>query len=322
MVIVRNKITILLLFATIVSACSGNSSSNQEEVTGEGFISALHAVPDLGPVNFLIEETALASIDYRQLSGISEYDDLTYVFNFDIFLPDAIDFTRLASKEVKVEDGKEYLFALTGTLANPQIILWEQFGRDWGTLVANAEEENTAVTILDIAFGHLASTLGDLDIYLSEPGTTPVLGNQIATVSNGTFQESTELDADVYQLVVTSAGDPANYLFASDPFSLGSAVSVSVVIMDPGESETSNLVVRLLGSGTSTELVDINAQSQMRVIHAADNTGPLDVILGDEFAAPFFSTLNFGDRSALGDIPPGSVDLNITPPDPAAINKG
>lgn len=122
-----------------------------------------------------------------------------------------------------------------------------------------------------------------------------------------------EIETGEYQLIVTNAGDPDNYLFASEPFTLASALSVSFVVMEPDDSGDTSLVVRVLGSGTGTELIDINATSTMRVVHAADNTGALDVIIGDQFATPFLSGIEFGDRSAPNEIASGNLNLNITP---------
>jgi hypothetical protein len=308
------KINVAML-TIIIGFCCGCSSDSStfEEATGKGSISALHAISDLGPVSFLIEETTLAIIDYKQVSGITEYDNLTYNFNFDILLPEETEYTRLAAREVSVVADTGYTFILTGSLANPEIILWEQFDRDWQAVLDDASDNGTDVTILDVAFGHLANEVGDLDIYISTPGTVPVPGNQIATVAFGGFQESIETESGEYQLIVTNAGDPDNYLFASEPFTLASALSISFVVLAPDESGSASLVVRALGSGTGTELVDINATASMRVVHAADNTGALDVVVGDQFSTPFVSDIEFGVRSAENNIESGNLNLNITP---------
>ncbi len=308
----NNIIIVLALFTSLCSGCS-DPSSNIEEATGEGSISALHAISDLGPVSFLIEETTLANIDYKEFSGITEFDDLTYNFNFDIFLPENTDSTRMVTREVSVVADTAYTFVLTGSLANPEIILWEQSDRDWQAVLDDAADNGTDVTILDVAFGHLANNAGDLDIYMSTPGIVPVPGNQIATVAFGGLQDSIETESGEYQIIVTDAGDPDNYLFASEPFTLASALSISFVVMEPDDSGDPSLVVRVLGSGTGTELIDINATSTMRVVHAADNTGALDVIIGDQFATPFLSGIEFGDRSVPNEVASGNLNLNITP---------
>lgn len=312
---VKNAKINIAMLTIIISLCNGcfGPSSNMEEATGKGSISGFHAISDLGPVNFLIEEVVLASIDYKQDSGITQFDDLTFNFNFDILLPGEAEFTRLATRETSVVADMAYTFILTGSLANPEILLWEQLKRDWQAVLDDAADNGTDVTILDVAFGHLATNVGDLDIYLSAPGLVPVLGNQIATVTFGGLQESIEIESGEYQLIVTSVGAPDNFLFASEPFALAGALSVAFVVMSADESGTSDYDVRVLGSGTGAELVDINAISTMRVVHGANNTGALDVIVGDQFSTPFASGIAFGDRSAPAEIASGNLSLNITP---------
>ncbi len=309
----RARSPLLILLVIVCSSGCGSNNTSFEEATGEGSIQALHAISDLGPVNFLIEETTLANIDYKESSGITDYDDLTYNFNFDILLPGEAEFTRLISTSVSVVAETEYTFILTGSLQAPEIIQWEQFRRDWATLVAAATADDTTVTILDAAFGHLANEIGAVDIYLGSPGTVPVLGNQVATMSYGELQPSLEIESGTYQLVVTPAGDPDEYLFASDAFGLSSALSVSFIVMDSDASKTSDFVVRLLGTGTSTELVEIDAESTISVIHAADNSGPLDVIVGDQFANPLAPAISFAEKSAQTVVQSGLLNLNITP---------
>jgi hypothetical protein len=120
-------------------ACNG-SSSQFEEATGEGSIRGLHAIADLGSVRFLIEETTLATIDFKDVSAINDYDNLTYEFNFDILLPNDSDYTRMATYEQKIDADNEYTFVLTGTLAEPEVVVWQQFGRDGDAALADAEE--------------------------------------------------------------------------------------------------------------------------------------------------------------------------------------
>lgn len=158
--------TAALAGCIVLVACS-NRHSDLEEATGEGSIRALHAVPELGAVRFLVKETLLASVDYKDVSATSSYDNLTHAFNFDVLLPGDSDYMRIATRELKVADESEYTFVLTGTLAAPEIVLWEQFGRDWDALLDEADENDTEVTILDVSFGHTAQTVADVDLYLN-----------------------------------------------------------------------------------------------------------------------------------------------------------
>ena len=302
----------LLLAAILATAACSSGSDSVEEATGEGSIRAIHAIADLGQVQFLIEETALANVDFQEVSGISEYDDLTYAFNFDILLPDDSDYTRLATEEVSVVADREYTFALTGSLDAPEIRLWEQTTRDWADEIETAEDNDTAVTVLEVSFGHLAAATGAVDVYLSTPGTTPLAGNEAASLSFGALQTAIEYPAGDYQVVITPDGDPDTLLFASDPIFLDAAISVNIVVMDE-DNRGASFSVRVIGSGSSTTLVDINAEATLRAVHGAFSTETLDIVAGDNFDDPLIAALEFGVRSSRISIPDGELSLNITP---------
>lgn len=116
------KRVILSLFLASLSGCA---DSNNDTVTGEGSISAIHAIPDLGTINFLIEETLLGSLDYKQASGTSIFDNLEYTFNFETLLPGDTEYARFLTETVRVNTDQKYTFVITGSLESPQLVLWE-----------------------------------------------------------------------------------------------------------------------------------------------------------------------------------------------------
>ncbi len=305
-------VTAFAMALLLLAGCGGSNNST-DEVSGKGLIRAVHAVPELGPVDFLIEETLLGSIDYKGSTGISEYDDLSYTFNFDIWLPDDTEATRLTSLETSVVADTEYTYILAGTLEEPEIILWEQFSRDWDSLLEEAAANETEVTILDVAFGHVASDLGAVDVYLARAGVAPNPDTLRASLEYGEFQESVELDDGEWQLVVTDRGLTSPYLFASQVFTLTGATDVSIVLMNGDDSHTRPFSVRLFGTGIDTELLEMSATATLSAVHAANNTDALDIIAGDEFADPLFSGLEFGTHSGEVSMQPDEINLNITP---------
>ncbi|MEL7537206.1 MAG: DUF4397 domain-containing protein [Pseudomonadota bacterium] len=308
-----NNATLWIVLVSGVIAAGCTTSSSEEEATGTGFIRAVHAIDDLGQVNFLIEEVTLATVDFKQVSGVSEYDDLEYDFNFDIFLPDDTDATRLITETLSVVRGTEYTFALTGTLDAPNVVLWQQTSRDWDTELDEAADAGTEVTVLEMSVGHLAASAPAVDVYVSEPGTVPVAGTALASVSFGDYVGPFEMPVDDYQVVITPAGDPATFLYASDAFGAPAAISLAVTLFDSTDPELSAYSVRLLGAGTATELIDLNAGSTLDVVHAAFNTDPVDIVLEDGFATPIVPGLVFAARSSPVELDVGERNLNITP---------
>jgi hypothetical protein len=112
---------------------------------------------------------------------------------------------------------------------------------------------------------------------------------------------------------MTNAGDASTYLFASEPFTLSSATSVMFVLMDGDDSSTGEFGVRLIGSGSGTELVDINATTTLRAVHGAYNTEAVDVIAGDDFSSPIAGNVAFGTRTEPAIVDDGELNLNVTP---------
>jgi len=290
-------------------------SNNNAVVAGEGTIQALHAIPDLGTVSFLIEETTLASLSFKQSSGTTEFDNLEYDFRFEVVLPGETEATTIGSATVTVDDKTEYTFVLTGSLDNPEIIIWEQFGRDWDDEVETATENDTTVTVMEVSFGNLSQTVGTVDVYLEAPGTSPEFATPRTTIGHTDIKTAIELDAGDYQLVLTPVGDPTNILFASDPIAVSAATSNLLTIMDDGGATTAAFSVRWIGTGLGLDLYDINLLSQFSVVHGALGSEDVDVYSGGDFENPLVEGLGYGSTSASVIVEPGSLNINVTPAD-------
>ena len=306
----KKTICLLSLCAGMLAGCS---DSRDDDVTGEGSIRAVHAVAELGTVDFLIEETTLAILGFQETSGTTLFDDLEYEFHFDILLPGDSDATRLASTELSVNTETDYLFVLHGSLDDPQVLVWEQFGRDWAEELEEAEDDDTEVTVMEISFGHIAGNFGEVDVYLESPGTSPQAASPRVRVDYTDFELPLELTEGEYQLVLTPPDDPATILYASDPIDLAAAVSYLVILFDDGGRTTADFAVRLVGGGVGGELPDINATAAIRSFHAAFGTTALDLYSADDFTTPLVPNLAFG--AAAGDIvlEDDTLDLNVTP---------
>ena len=303
----------LIWLATLFLLAGCPDSNRTETVTGEGSIQALHAVPDLGSVSFLIEETLLSTLTYKQASGITEFDNLEYTFRFDVLLPGDTETTTLSTATITVDDETEYTFVLAGSLTDPELIIWEQFGRDWADEVATATDNDTTVTVMEVSFGNLAEVVGTVDVYLEAPGTSPEFATPKTTIGYSDFRTAIELPADEYQLVLTPPGDPGNILFASDPVTISAATSNLFSIMDDGGATTAPFTVRWIGASLGVDLFDINLFSELTVVHGALGTDAVDVISGGNFADPLVEGLDYSSTSTTAIIDPGTLNINVTP---------
>lgn len=297
-----------------VSAClAACSSSNSGSVSGKGSVRGLHAVPELGTVSFLIEETILSSLDYKEASGTSEYDDLNYDFSFEVLLPGDSEATRLATRNLTVDSDTAYTFVLAGTFENPSIILWEHFGRDWEQELQDADEADAEIVVLEVSIGHVGASLGPLDVFLEAPGTSPQSATPRGTVEHAELLPPIEIVEGNYQLVLTPPGEPETILFASDEIELSAATSNLFAIMDSGGMTTAAFSVRWIGTGLGAELTDIFVQPELDVLHAAFGTDAVDVVVGDDFTEPFAAGLGYAALAPSAALDKAAAHLIVTP---------
>ena len=67
----------------------------------------------------MIQLCSLGNLNYKNSSTPTLYDDFEYNFNFDIINPGEDEAQRIASTTQKVDNGVEYVFVVSGDLANP-----------------------------------------------------------------------------------------------------------------------------------------------------------------------------------------------------------
>ncbi len=91
------RLTALVATLAVVIAVSSCVKSSRPVATGKGDIRGINAVVTAPNISFLIEERPLADMGYKETSGFNNFDDLTYNFNFDIFLPGELNATRVCS---------------------------------------------------------------------------------------------------------------------------------------------------------------------------------------------------------------------------------
>ena len=300
---------LLVATALVVGACSDSN----DDVTGEGSIQALHAMSDLGNVSFLIEETVLSTVDFKESSGVSEFDDLEYEFSFEILLPGDDEATEIVSRTLTVNRQFDYLFVLAGSFADPELILWEQFGRDWDDELEEADDNETEVTVMEVSFGNLWQSDQAVDVYFEAPGTSPLSTVPRATLGYSNLETAIELTADDYQLVLTPPGDPSTILFASDPISVQAATSNLFVVIDDGGLTSADFTVRWIGQSLGTELLDINVESEITVLHTALGTESVDILTGGLEPAPLASALPYLSISSPVLVEDDVLNINVTP---------
>ena len=192
------------VLAVFVTACGGSGSAFPE-ATGKGFIRAVNAVKTSPEIAFLIEERNIGTLDFRQGTAPTPWDDLEYDFNFEAFYAGELRVTRIATENLKVEKDMNYTLLLSGTLAVPTVTVWENALREF----------DGTETVFEAQFAHTADSLGSIDYYFAAEGVAPVLGEEVGTLTFGEILAPIDYDAGGYVLIATTSGNPDDIVFES-----------------------------------------------------------------------------------------------------------
>jgi hypothetical protein len=301
----RNRIIHAAVALIALALVSGCAETSREQATGKGTIRGINSIVTAPDINFLIEERNLGGIGFKEVAGFAPYDDLSYNFNYDIVLPGATSTTRLITQFIDVAADTEYTTVITGSVANPAILLWEAPEREW----------DGTETVFEADFVNLSPALGEVDIYFAPLGTVPVLGSALGTVGFGERIPYQEFSSDQYELIITPKDDPdpLNYLYQSRTLASTAGARVTLAIFDPDPSITAGVAVNLINSGgTSASLPDVNDLSRVRLFHAALGTDRVDGFFNSDFNNTIFPDLGFGETSAYVDIDTAPTTFTLT----------
>ncbi len=281
------RTTLSISIAFVALAVAGCSSSERDEATGKGSIRALNAAVNSPEIAFLLEERPLNSVQFKQGTAPTEFDDLAYIANFEYRIIGADSPTRLASVPFEIEVDNDYLFVFTGSISSPNAFVWDRPQRDF----------DPAETVFEIEFGHL-SQLGEFDLYFAVSGTPPAAGQAIATLTNGNRSSMFEFESGNYVLTLTEPGMPATVIFESSPFNYLPRVSHLAASFDADASSTSPVSMGIItATGQSVELVNSATMPTLRTFHAAFGTGNVDLFRDNDFSAPVIPDTAFGEVS-------------------------
>lgn len=297
-----------LAVATLATLLLGCAETQRPEATGEGNIRGLHAIVDGPEVVFRIEERALGSVNYKGVTTVNAFDDLSYQFNFDAALPGDTEQTRIASRSLTVVPDMDYLFVLIGSYDDADTLLWESAERQW-----DGTEE-----VAEVAAGHLSTALDEIDFYLLAPGAAPVSGQARGTLAFGDRLDNFDVDDGDYQVVLTPAGASGTILFRSRSVTLNEQQSTLFTVHDADPTITSGISVRRVTATSSTELGELNTRPTRRFFHAASGTGNFDVYLDEAFGAAIAADVAYGTVTLDVPVPVGESTYTYT----AAGNVG
>ena len=297
---------LIALVATLflIGALGGCAESTQPIATGKGDIRGINAIVTAPEMGFFIEERNLGSMNYKQASGFNKFDDLTFNFNFDMFLPGDAEATRVATHSLDVVADQLHTVILTGTVANPITLDWADPIRSW----------DDSDTVTEVTFAHLAPGVGDIDVYFVLTGMPPMAGEEIGSLSNGERLAPVDFESDEYDLILTAAGDPTTILFQSIPLATAPRTRVTIAVFESDPSITTAMAVNLINqAGLSSAIPEVNVHGQLRVLHGSFDIENFDGYLNDNLNDVVYPDIGFQELSAYTDLNRFSTNITLTP---------
>lgn len=253
---------------------------------------------------FLTEERPMGNINYRAVAGFSQWDDLTYNFNFDVIRPNALESERLATQFVDVLADFEHTIVLAGTIANPSLLYWEAEERDW----------DGTETVFEVDFFNASPLLGQVDVYFALEGTVPVVGNEVGTLGFGDRIPYIELEQNDYELILTAPGDPATIIFQSPGVSRLPRERITIALYDTDPSIVAAVGVGIIfEGGVSQGIPDVNSPPQLRLTHASFGVGNIDGYLNEDFGTVVFPNVGFDQSSPYIEFSETILPVDVTP---------
>jgi len=301
----RNSKSGLAIFGMVVAALllSACAETQRPAATGKGSVRGINAMVDGPQLLFLAEERSLGSFNFRGTIGFREWDDLEYTFNFDFLPPGTSASVRVASQFIDVVADTQYTIALTGSVDNPSLLVWEEPRREW----------SGAETVFEADFVHLSPLTGQVDVYYALEGTAPVAGNEIGTLSYGERLPYREFPEGDYELTLTAPGDPSTILYAGTATRQALARRVTVALFDPDRSVTAPVNVNvILPDGATQTPADRNSPARLRMLNTLVAGGDIDGYFDGNFGSAVFPGVGFAELSSYTNVGGTSTMLTVT----------
>lgn len=302
-------IFLTLASAFILGACGSDSSL--PVATGKASIRAINGVKTAPDVGFLIEERTLGTASYRQITSLSRFDDLSYNFNFDVFFAGEEELVRVASVFKDIVKDTDYIFVLTGTLADASVLIWE----------TPAREFDGTETVFETRFAHTADSLqslGSVDYYFAAPGIPPAAGNAVGTLAFGEVLTSIDFEAGDYVLTITEAGLPNDIIYESETTTFPAATQFIVSSFDGDANTYAPIVARAITSGIdsvggSITMPDVNFPPTVEFVNASLALDTVDIYEDALLTSQIVAGHAYKDMSAELELISGENPVFYTP---------
>jgi len=258
----------------------------------------VNVAPGFAQLQFRREHVNPATMNFKSVQDFS-WDIDTYDF---YVLERSLDFGPL---------GREWTFSRTlrPDVGSYMFVLAETGGEISPVVVENPPSSTTVAQVVAV---HAAAELPALDLYIVAPGV-----GIAGAMPRGTFAAlgqtpTQDLPTGDYEIWLTTAGNQAAVLFASETVTL-SAGLVTIIVTPEGGASTADISVLVL-QAAPVVLYDRNTTAELRIINGTTDTAPRDFAINREFSPPLLPAVPFATPTPYAAVPSASDQpINVTP---------
>jgi len=287
----------LYVAALIVTAgCDGNGAVRLPPTE----VRIFHAASNVETVSFNREREQIGVLDYGEGLATS-FDSGQYDFHVQVQPVGVNALVDLVSINETLSASLDYTFIFIMENGQP------------GVFIVSKDDVLPSGTASRITIAHAFEGRGDLDVYFEPPGTVLTTVIPLTTISFATNPSGFEVAPANNHIFLTTAGDPSDVVFESEPQAVAAGADRVYVVSDPGALGTDDILVSRIGTVGTGRIGQIGQESRLRVIQGIDDRLARDIYLDDTLTPPLFPAQPFGVFSAYENTEVSSHAVITTP---------
>ena len=311
-----NAASKLLLVAGLFALAACDSNDNDappvEPPAPSTTVQILHASPDAPAVDVVVDgEEALSDVDYKDSSGWGEFAAGTYSIEVQGILPDG-NATVIGPADLTFEADTINTVVALNDVQNIEPLVLTQPQTPVSAGAARVWVLHAARNVQDLVGG-------PVNVYVTAPDADLAAE---APLGSFNFKETlpadapAELTAGDYQIRVGvgTPGDPGFLLaFDSGTVTLSDGADLVIAAVPNTTRGDSPISLVVLDSTGASEILSSGTPAALRVVHASNNTPPVDVFADGAALIEGLEFANFAPADGFAEVPAGTYSVAVAP---------
>jgi hypothetical protein len=311
-----NAASKLLLVAGLFALAACDSNDNDappvEPPAPSTTVQILHASPDAPAVDVVVDgEEALSDVDYKDSSGWGEFAAGTYSIEVQGILPDG-NATVIGPADLTFEADTINTVVALNDVQNIEPLVLTQPQTPVSAGAARVWVLHAARNVQDLVGG-------PVNVYVTAPDADLAAE---APLGSFNFKETlpadapAELTAGDYQIRVGvgTPGDPEFLLaFDSGTVTLSDGADLVIAAVPNTTRGDSPISLVVLDSTGASEILSSGTPAALRVVHASNNTPPVDVFADGAALIEGLEFANFAPADGFAEVPAGTYSVAVAP---------